>query len=247
MKLPGKQKTQFSLFYLFIALTVLFVVQGWLVAPRAVEIPLSKFLSLLREGKVEKVSLTEREIRGTLKPDALPTPPPGPGDKLRTLLGSESGPTIFTSTRIPAMDDSQLVKELEAAKVEFSGRVESTFWRDLIFGWVLPLGIMAALWIFLMRRMGGGPTQALSFGRSKAKIYDRKELKTTFADVAGVDEAKAELVEVVDFLTNPKKYQRLGGRIPKGVLLVGPPGTGKTLLARAVAGEADVPFFFLSG
>jgi len=247
MKLPGKQKTQFSLFYLFIALTVLFVVQGWLVAPRAIEIPLSKFLSLLREGKVEKVSLTEREIRGTLKPDALPAPPPGPGDKLRTLLGSESGPTIFTSTRIPAMDDSQLVKELEAAKVEFSGRVESTFWRDLIFGWVLPLGIMAALWIFLMRRMGGGPTQALSFGRSKAKIYDRKELKTTFADVAGVDEAKAELVEVVDFLTNPKKYQRLGGRIPKGVLLVGPPGTGKTLLARAVAGEADVPFFFLSG
>ena len=247
MKLPGKQKTQFSLFYLFIALTVLFVVQGWLVAPRAIEIPLSKFLSLLREGKVEKVSLTEREIRGTLKPDALPTPPPGPGDKLRALLGSESGPTIFTTTRIPAMDDSQLMKELEAAKVEFSGRVESTFWRDLIFGWVLPLGIMAALWIFLMRRMGGGPTQALSFGRSKAKIYDRKELKTTFADVAGVDEAKAELVEVVDFLTNPKKYQRLGGRIPKGVLLVGPPGMGKTLLARAVAGEADVPFFFLSG
>ena len=98
-----------------------------------------------------------------------------------------------------------------------------------------------------MRRIGGGPTQALSFGRSKAKIYDRKELKTTFADVAGVDEAKAELVEVVDFLKNPKKYQRLGGRIPKGVLLVGPPGTGKTLLARAVAGEADVPFFFLSG
>ena len=247
MKFPGKQKTQFSLFYLFIALTVLFVVQGWLVAPRAIEIPLSKFLSLLREGKVEKVSLTEREIRGTLKPDALPTPPPGPGDKLRALLGSESGPTMFTTTRIPAMDDSQLMKELEAAKVEFSGRVESTFWRDLIFGWVLPLGIMAALWIFLMRRMGGGPTQALSFGRSKAKIYDRKELKTTFADVAGVDEAKAELVEVVDFLTNPKKYQRLGGRIPKGVLLVGPPGTGKTLLARAVAGEADVPFFFLSG
>ncbi|MGH7316609.1 MAG: ATP-dependent zinc metalloprotease FtsH, partial [Candidatus Rokuibacteriota bacterium] len=136
--------------------------------------------------------------------------------------------------------------ELETARVEFSGRIESTFWRDL-FSWVVPLIIMAALWLFLMRRMGGGPTQALSFGRSKAKIYDRKELKTTFADVAGVEEAKAELMEVVDFLRNPKKYQRLGGRIPKGVLLVGPPGTGKTLLARAVAGEADVPFFFLSG
>jgi cell division protease FtsH len=247
MRLPGKQKTQFSLFYLFIALTVLFVVQGWLVAPRAVEIPMSKFLALVREGKVDKVSLTEKEIRGVLKPGAVPAPPPAAGDKLRSLLGTESGATIFTTTRIPAMDDSQIVKELETAKVEFSGRIESTFWRDLLFGWVLPLGIMAGLWIFLMRRMGGGPTQALSFGRSKAKIYDRKELKTTFADVAGVDEAKAELIEVVDFLRSPKKYQRLGGRIPKGVLLVGPPGTGKTLLARAVAGEADVPFFFLSG
>jgi cell division protease FtsH len=247
MKLPGKQKTQFSLFYLFIALTVLFVIQGWLVAPRPVEIPMSKFLTLVREGKVVKVSLTEREVRGTLKADALPTPEPGPGDRLRHLLGAEAGAVTFVTTRIPAMDDSALLKELETAKVEFSGRVESTFWRDLLFGWVVPLGIMAALWIFLMRRIGGGPTQALSFGRSKAKIYDRKELKTTFADVAGVDEATAELIEVVDFLRSPKKYQRLGGRIPKGVLLVGPPGTGKTLLARAVAGEADVPFFFLSG
>jgi cell division protease FtsH len=247
MKLPVKQKTQFSLFYLFIALTVLFVIQGWLVAPRPVEIPMSKFLTLLREGKVVKVSLTEREVRGTLKPGALPAPEPGPGDRLRHLLGAEPGSVTFVTTRIPAMDDSALLKELETAKVEFSGRVESTFWRDLLFGWIVPLGIMAALWIFLMRRIGGGPTQALSFGRSKAKIYDRKELKTTFADVAGVDEAKAELVEVVDFLRSPKKYQRLGGRIPKGVLLVGPPGTGKTLLARAVAGEADVPFFFLSG
>src|SRR5205823_5490675 len=123
----------------------------------------------------------------------------------------------------------------------------STFLRDLFFGWVLPLGVMVAIWMFLMRRVGGGPTQALSFGRSKHKIFDRKELKTTFADVAGVDEAKAELIEIVDFLRNPKKYQRLGGRIPKGVLLVGPPGTGKTLLARAVAGEAGVPFFSLSG
>jgi cell division protease FtsH len=247
MKLPVKQKTQFSLFYLFIALTVLFLIQGWLVAPRPFEIPMSQFLTLLREAKFEKVSLTEREIRGTVKPGAVPAPAAGPGDRLRNLLGAKPGPIVYIATRIPAMDDSALLSELEAAKVEFSGRVESTFWRDLLFGWVVPLGLMAGLWIFLMRRMGGGPTQALSFGRSKAKIYDRKELKTTFADVAGVDEAKAELIEVVDFLRNPKKYQRLGGRIPKGVLLVGPPGTGKTLLARAVAGEADVPFFFLSG
>src|SRR5262250_464341 len=98
MKLPVKQRTQFSLLYLFIALTVLFVIQGWLIAPRPVEIPMSKFLTLLRDGKVDKVSLTEREIRGTLKPGALPAPEPGPADKLRSLLGTESGPTIFTTT-----------------------------------------------------------------------------------------------------------------------------------------------------
>jgi cell division protease FtsH len=247
MKRPIRQKTQFSLIYVLIAAVVLSVVQSWLVAPPTVEIPMSRFLALLREDKVDKVAVTDKEIQGTLKPGALPAPAPRPGDRVRSFFGAEPGPTVFRTTRIPGVDDSSLVKELEAHKVEFAGRIENTFWRDLLFGWVLPLAVMAGIWIFLMRRIGGGPTQALSFGRSKAKIYDRRELKTTFADVAGVEEAKAELIEVVDFLKNPKKYQRLGGRIPKGVLLVGPPGTGKTLLARAVAGEADVPFFFLSG
>jgi cell division protease FtsH len=247
MKRPIRQKTQFSLVYVLIAAVVLSVVQSWLVAPQTVEIPMSRFLTLLREDKIERVNVTDKEIQGTLKPGALPAQAPRPGDRVRTFFGAEPGPTVFRTTRIPMVDDSTLVKELEQHKVEFAGRIENTFWRDLLFGWVLPLGVMAGIWIFLMRRIGGGPTQALSFGRSKAKIYDRRELKTTFADVAGVDEAKAELIEVVDFLKNPKKYQRLGGRIPKGVLLVGPPGTGKTLLARAVAGEADVPFFFLSG
>jgi cell division protease FtsH len=247
MKPRLSQRLQFSLVYVLVAALILSLLQSWLLAPRTVELPMSKFLELVRAGKIEKVALTEREIRGLAKPGALPTPPDAPGDRLRRMLGSDDEVRAFTVTRIPGVDDQPLISDLEKQRVEFAGRIETTFWRDLLFGWILPLGIMVAIWMFLMRRVGGGPTQALSFGRSKHKIYDRKELKTTFADVAGVDEAKAELVEIVDFLKNPRKYQRLGGRIPKGVLLVGPPGTGKTLLARAVAGEADVPFFTLSG
>src|SRR5882672_5172909 len=247
MKPRFNQRIQFSLAYVLVAAMVLLFVQSWLQAPRTVELPMSKFLDLVRTDKIEKVALTEKEIRGIAKPDALPTGPSGTGDRLRQWLGSDSEVRIFTVTRIPGVEEAPLIADLEKHKVEFTGRIESTFLRDLFFGWVIPLGVMVAIWMFLMRRVGGGPTQALSFGRSKHKIFDRKELKTTFADVAGVDEAKAELVEIVAFLKSPRKYQRLGGRIPKGVLLVGPPGTGKTLLARAVAGEADVPFFFLSG
>jgi cell division protease FtsH len=247
MKPQLSQRIQFSLAYVLVATIVLSILQSWLLAPRSVEIPMSKFLELLRADKIEKVAVTDREIRGLAQPGALPTPPGGAGDRLRQLLGSDDDVRMFSVTRIPSVDEAPLIRELEQHKVEFAGRIETTFWKDLLFGWVIPLAIMIGIWMFIMRRVGGGPTQALSFGRSKAKIYDRKELKTTFNDVAGVDEAKAELVEIVDFLKNPKKYQRLGGRIPKGVLLVGPPGTGKTLLARAVAGEANVPFFSMSG
>ena len=247
MKPRLNQRIQFSLAYVLVAAMVLLLLQSWLQAPRTVEIPMSRFLDLVRADKVEKVALTEREIRGIAKPDALPSGPSGPGDRLRQWLTSDAEVRVFTVTRIPGVEEAPLIAELERHKVEFTGKIESTFVRDLFFGWIIPLGVMIAIWMVLMRRVGGGPTQALSFGRSKHKIFDRKELKTTFGDVAGVDEAKAELVEIVDFLKNPRKYQRLGGRIPKGVLVVGPPGTGKTLLARAVAGEADVPFFTLSG
>jgi cell division protease FtsH len=248
MKPRLSQRLQFSLIYLLVGAIVLSLLQSWLLAQPTVELTMSEFLELLRQGKVEEVALTEREIRGLAKPGALQSLKPAPpGDRLRRLLGTDQEPRVFTTTRIPGIDEQWLVQELQSQKVKFSGRIENTFWKDLLFGWVIPLAVMLGIWLFIMRRVGGGPTQALSFGRSKHKIFDRKELKTTFNDVAGVDEAKAELMEIVDFLRNPRKYQRLGGRIPKGVLLVGPPGTGKTLLARAVAGEADVPFFTLSG
>ena len=247
MKPRLSQRIQFSLAYALVVVLLLSLLQSWLLAPRTIEIPMSKFLELLRQDRIEKVALTEREVRGLAKPGALPAAPPVASDRLRRWLGSDEELRLFTVTRIPGVDEQGLVQELQQHHVEFAGRVETTFWKDLLFGWVIPLAVMVGIWLFLMRRVGGGPTQALSFGRSKHKIYDRKELKTTFSDVAGVDEARAELAEIVDFLKNPKKYQRLGGRIPKGVLLVGPPGTGKTLLARAVAGEADVPFFTLSG
>jgi len=244
MKRHVRQQAQFSAFYVALAVVILILLQTWLLAPRVQEIPMSRLLELVREDRVARVSFGEKEIRGTLKKEAAPPQPSGP-DWLERLTGSDPR-LIFYTVRLPGVDETALVKELEAHKVEFAGRVESTLLRELFFGWILPIGIMVAIWGFVIRRMGGGPTQALTFGRSKVKIYDRKELKVTFNDVAGVDEARAELEEVVDFLKNPKKYQRLGGRIPKGVLLVGPPGAGKTLLARAVAGEADVPFFFLS-
>jgi cell division protease FtsH len=245
MKRRARQQAQFSALYVAVAIVVLVLLQTWLLAPRIQEIPMSRLLELVREDKVVRVSFGEKEIRGVLKKEAAPATPAAGPDWLERLTGA-SPTLLFYAVRIPGVEESALVSELQAHKVEFSGRIESTLLRELFFGWLLPIGIMVAIWLFLMRRMGGGPTQALTFGRSKVKIYDRKELKVTFQDAAGVDEAREELAEVVDFLKNPKKYQRLGGRIPKGVLLVGPPGSGKTLLARAVAGEADVPFFFLS-
>ena len=143
------------------------------------------------------------------------------------------------------MDDPGLVKELDEHKVDYSGRYESKFLSNIL-SWVLPIGIMFLIWRFAMKKMGPG-MGVMSFSKSKAKLFAENETKVTFADVAGIDEAKEELQEVVEFLRNPGKFQKLGGRIPKGVLLVGPPGTGKTLLAKAVAGEAKVPFFSISG
>jgi cell division protease FtsH len=189
-------------------------------------IPYSEFKALVREGKVEEVTLSEERVYGTLK-----------------AVGSER-PKPFTAVRVVA--DAKLPEELEKNGVKYKGEVVNR-WLAEVITWIIPLLLIIGLWAFFLRRMGGAEGGVMSFARSKAKIYADDDVKTSFGDVAGVDEAMGELKEIVEFLKTPKKYTAIGGKIPKGVLLVGPPGTGKTLLARAVAGEAKVPFFSLSG
>jgi cell division protease FtsH len=183
-------------------------------------IPYSEFKDMVREGRVQEVVVGVEAVRGTSKD----------GRK-------------FSAVRI---EDPKLVEELAQHDVKATGEVASR-WMDALLAWGLPLLLFVALWTFLFRRMSGAEGGVMSFARSRAKIYAEDDVKVKFTDVAGVDEAEEELKEIVEFLKNPKKYTSIGGRIPKGVLLVGPPGTGKTLLARAVAGEAKVPFFSLSG
>jgi cell division protease FtsH len=185
------------------------------------------FLQLVDRGAVTEANVSETSVRGTYKK----------GTDTRS----------FSTTLPPNFQTNNLIKQLKAKGVAVSGSQPSV-WSGFLFGWVLPILFFGGIYyFFILRRMrnqmGAG---ALSFGKNKAKLYDRTDMKTTFKDVAGVDEVEAELVELVDYLKTPKKFERLGARIPKGVLLVGPPGTGKTLLARAVAGEASVPFFYIS-
>jgi cell division protease FtsH len=207
-------------------LLMLALAQTYFLVPAGRQVPYSEFKVLLKEGKVAEVTVGDQLIRGMLKPaDANGRPEP------------------FSTTRI---EDPALVSELGQAGIKYTGEL-SNRWFSEILSWVIPLLLLVAVWSFFFRRMGGAEGGVMSFARSRAKIYAEDDVKVRFDDVAGVDEAKEELKEIVEFLQNPKKYTNIGGRIPKGVLLVGPPGTGKTLLAKAVAGEAKVPFFSLSG
>ena len=226
----------FSGTYLLLTLAAFWLLHTFLLSSqRPDDVSYTRFLHLLKSGKIEKVELGTTEIRAILKSEEQD------GDK----SGRQK---IITTTRLPDIDETPLLQELESRSIEFRGKIETTpWWQQLLIGWVLPLGLLAALYWGAMRRLGKG-IGPLSVGRSRAKIYDlEKDNRVTFADVAGVEEAEGELVEIVNYLKEPEKYQKLGARVPKGVLLVGPPGTGKTLLARAVAGEADVSFFSLSG
>ncbi len=225
--MPVNKKISFSIGYVFLAIFAVILVHDFIVATQKLEeLPYSEFRTLVAAGKVAEVAVTQQRVSGKLKPEE--------GAKEQKL---------FTTVRV---DDPDLIKELNAHNVTFSGVIESTFWKDLL-SWVVPALIFGGIWFFLIRRLGQGQKGFMTVGQSKAKIYAEKDTKVTFADVAGVDEAKEELREVIEFLKTPEKFTRLGGKIPKGILLVGPPGTGKTLLARAVAGEAGVTFFSISG
>ena len=225
---PTAQRPASSLWYGLALLMVLGLTQLYFMTPPGRSIPYSEFKTLLKGNQVTDVTITEQVIRGTLKQTATDDPKQS---------------NQFTTTRI---EDPKLAEELDASGVRYTGELANRWLADLL-SWIVPVIFFIAIWGFFFRRMSGAEGGVMSFARSRAKVYADDEVKVRFADVAGVDEAETELKDIVDFLANPKKYTNLGGRIPKGVLLVGPPGTGKTLLARAVAGEAHVPFFSLSG
>jgi cell division protease FtsH len=228
-KRPGDKRNFASraggpIWYVLGALLLLALVQTWFLSTSGPPVSYSDFKQAVRAGRVAEVTVGEQTILGTYKADV-------------------NGSKNFTATRI---EDPKLLEELDAASVKYTGEFVSR-WIPEVLGWVIPLLFIFAIWSYFSRRIGGPEGGVMSFARSKHRVFADDDVKVSFGDVAGVDEAEQELKEIVEFLKNPKKYTTLGGRIPKGVLLVGPPGTGKTLLARAVAGEAKVPFFSLSG
>src|ERR687891_389047 len=213
-----------AVWYVLGFLLLMALAQVWFLPPAGRSISYSEFKTAVRGGQVAEVTVGEQAVRGSFRREV-------------------NGQLNFNAARI---EDPKLLEELDAAGVKYTGEFVSR-WLPELLSWVLPILILIAIWSFFFRRMSGAEGGVMSFARSKHRVFAEDDVKVSFADVAGVDEAEQELKEIVEFLRNPKKYTQLGGRIPKGVLLVGPPGTGKTLLARAVAGEAKVPFFSLSG
>jgi cell division protease FtsH len=218
---------KFSMWYVLLGVWVVLIVQNAIFSALSIKtISYSEFLKALNEDRVTEVAITSNIIQGRMKV---------PGD------ASEAGQP-FRTIRV----DQELSELLSGHNVQFKGEIESTLMRDL-FSWIFPIALFVGVWYFLMKRMQGQQPGFMSLGKNKAKIYMEDEVGVRFEDVAGVDESKQELQEVIEFLKQPDRFTRVGGKMPRGVLLVGPPGTGKTLLAKAVAGESGVPFFSMSG
>jgi len=221
------QQTHINFWYVLLAVLALLMAQSWWTESRRVTtVPYSEFQAMLADGRLASISVSATKIRGKLK------------------QANADGRELIDTIRI----EPEFARDLEKYDVEFSGVIEND-WLAQVLSWVLPVAFFVGIWMFFIRRLADRPGMGglMSVGKSKARVYVEKDTRVTFADVAGVDEAKAELTEIVSFLKDASSYGRLGARVPKGVLLVGPPGTGKTLLARAVAGEAGVPFFSING
>ncbi len=228
------KKTRFNVWYVVLAIWGVLLLQNLIVAQyRPKVIPYSDFLQALSENRVLEVAVTNDAISGKMHENKAVHKE---GNQT-----SDEDVINFTTVRV----GHDLSENLSRHKVVFRGEVENTFFQDIL-SWVVPMFLFFAIWVWLMKRMNPN-ADMLKIGKNKAKIIAEKDLDTRFSDVAGCDEAKEELQEIIDFLKHPSYFEDLGGRMPKGILLVGPPGTGKTLLARAVAGESGVPFFSMSG
>lgn len=235
-----ESKHQFSIWYFLLVLTFFVAIQSFISTPYTETLAYSDFKKLVYAQKIDNLTISEDLIVGTVRPEGLEdvlAP-----EKLQSISRTATDDYHFRTIRI---EDPSLVEDLEAANIKFEKK-KINRWMGALLSWVVPALIIVAIWTLLLRRLGTSQGM-MEIGKSKVKIYVEKGIKVTFDDVAGVDEAKEELQEIINFLHDPDNYGRLGARIPKGVLLVGPPGTGKTLLARAVAGEAGVPFFSISG
>jgi cell division protease FtsH len=223
-KAKDKKTKSFTFIYFILGFVAIVMINTYYFTSEIKDIPYSEFKESITKGKISDLVIDAEAVQGNIILDN--------GKK-----------TKFLTSRV---EDPDLVKDLQKNNIKFSGHYENKIIKAII-SWVLPLAVIFLIWNFLMKKMGGAPSSVLNFGKSRGKIYGEDKIKITFGDVAGVDEAKEELKEIIEYLKTPDKFLNIGGKIPKGILLVGPPGTGKTLLAKAVAGEAKVPFFNMSG